>query len=356
MLNILNELIRRESENPPGDCRNILEFVYAFLKKKTRARVVYQKVGQTKGNIIAVFGSPSLLVHAHLDTVPASTSWTRDPFTLVRTARRLYGLGCTDVKGAIAAMLYAAAKCPPKNLMLLFDADEENVDNECIPAFLKSRYRRGITHAMVNEPTAFNIVTAHKGICVFRFLFRGRSAHASRPDRGRNAIENAAGFVLKLRQYGQKITRRTYHSLAGPTLNIGCISGGTKANIVPDECCIEVDRRVIPGADETNAERELRALLHAHTRHATMQTMYAAPSFMSGTRFPYRKLMTDNGARIDDPVVDFWTEAALLARAGIDCVVCGPGSIDQAHIANEYITEREFIKAGTYYCNLFATV
>jgi acetylornithine deacetylase len=353
MVEILKELISHRSENPPCDCRGILQYVCSFLKHRSKARVIYQKVGKKKGNIIALFGKPTLLVHAHLDTVPASLSWTQDPFALVRKGNKLYGLGCTDVKGAIAAMLHAAVHCPPKNLMLLFDSDEENGGNECIETFIKSQYCRRITHAMVNEPTRFNIVTAHKGIFIFRFRFSGKSAHASCPEKGSNAIARAAEFIIELQEYGRKIAKRGYHSLTGPTLNIGCISGGTKPNIVPDECFVEVDRRVLPGSDEKKAERELRALLRKHSKHAAMQTIYAAPSFNAHSQFPYKEHMIECGARDARSTVDFWTEAALLARTGIDCVVCGPGSVDQAHIANEYITEHEFVKAGKYYCDLF---
>lgn len=356
MFKILKELTKHKSENPPCDCRAILDYVHTFLSKNTRGRVFYQKVGRTKGNVIAIFGEPTMLIHAHLDTVPASPSWTRDPFTLTRSRNKVYGLGSTDVKGAIATILYNAAKNPPRNLMLLFVSDEENGGNQCLKAFLKSRYRRGITHAIVNEPTQLNIVTAHKGIFIFNIMFTGKSAHASRPDKGINAIENAAGFIIKAKSYGCRIAKRTYKSLSRPTVNIGCIAGGTKSNIVPSRCSIEVDRRVLPGSDERNAEKEMRQLLHKHTRLAKIETAYAAPSFTSDSCFPYTKIMKQGGATTSYTTVDFWTEAALLSRDNIKCVVCGPGSITRAHTANEYITETELSNAAQYYGTLFSRI
>ena len=98
VLAVLRQLIKLRSENPPGHNRNILAFVKTFLTTHTDARVVYQRVPNARGNVIAVFGKPDTLLNAHLDTVPAAGTWQHSPFAMTRTERRVYGLGATDVK------------------------------------------------------------------------------------------------------------------------------------------------------------------------------------------------------------------------------------------------------------------
>jgi len=350
---ILKDLITIRSENPPGDSRKILTFVKAFLLTHTRARVVYQRVSRVRGNVVAVFGSPHVLVNAHLDTVPAAGMWKRSPYRMTRTQQRVYGLGATDVKGAVAALLAAVKKTAPHDLMLVFDADEEDGLGESISHFLGSPHARGITSAIVTEPTNCNIVTSHKGLYIFEIVFRGRAAHASEPHTGINAIERAARFVTVLKTYGDRIARRTYQDLKSPTISVDVIAGGTKSNIVPDTCRIEIDRRTLPGKDHSNATHELRTLLKRHDPAARLGVLCSQPGLAAVRTQEVIDMLVSCGARTQRTVANFWTEAALFAAAGIDSVVCGPGSSSQAHTTDEFIERRELRKAYQLYSRLF---
>lgn len=353
VLDILHDLINIRSENPPGDSREILAFVKAFLSTHTRARVVHQRVSRVRGNIVAVFGSPRTLVNAHLDTVPATGTWKRSPHGMTRTQQRVYGLGATDVKGAVAALLAAVKRIPPHDLMLVFDADEEDGLGESISHFLGSPQARGITTAIVTEPTDCNIVTSHKGLYIFEIVFRGRAAHASEPHTGINAIERAARFVSVLKTYAGRIARRTYHDLKNPTISVDVIAGGTKSNIVPDTCRIEIDRRTLPGKDHAHAADELRTLLKRHDPAARLNVLCSQPGLAVTRTEKVRDMLVSCGARTQCTVANFWTEAALFAAAGIDTIVCGPGSSRQAHTTDEFIKRGELKKAYQLYRTLF---
>jgi acetylornithine deacetylase len=356
MLKVLQELIKRNSENPPCDCRTIVKYVSGYLKKHTRARVMVQRITGTKSNVIAQFGKPEILLNAHLDTVPAAESWTYDPFFMKRTKNRVYGLGATDVKGPVAAILAAVREQPPENLMLFFCCDEEAGGSECVRGFLKSKYAKGIHYATVTEPTQGNIVTLHKGIYIFEVTIHGESAHASHPERGLNAIEQAADFIKSLDKLKKRVNKRTYKKLAKPTFNVGMITGGTKANLVPDICRIEIDRRFLPGKDSMMALKELKALVRNQTKKAEVKKIFAEPAFKSKHAAPVIKLLTKAGAKQKFSAVNFWTEAALFQKARIASIVFGPGNIAQAHSANEFAKISDLKQAKKIYQEFFSHV
>ncbi len=354
ILVILKDLISIRSENPPGDTREILRYVRSFLSNHTRARVVYQRVSKTRGNVIGVFGDPRILVNAHLDTVPASGRWKHGPYHLVSTPKRVYGLGATDVKGAVAAMLTALQQRAPHDLMFVFNADEEDGLGESISYFLDSAHARTIEHAIVTEPTGCNIVTSHKGLYIFQSVFRGKAAHASEPHRGVNAIEKAAGFIRMLEKYHDRIKKRRFKNLKNPTLSVDVITGGTKSNIVPDTCGFEIDRRTLPGVDHRQAADEIRVLLKRYDPTARLEVLCSQPGFASTVSQKFTDMLVSCGARTGCSVASFWTEGALFAGAGMKTVVCGPGSSREAHTTDEFIEHKELKKAYQLYRRLFA--
>jgi acetylornithine deacetylase/succinyl-diaminopimelate desuccinylase-like protein len=353
VLGILKDLISIRSENPPGGSREILRYVKSFLLSHTRARVVYQRVSKARGNVIAVFGDPRILLNAHLDTVPAAGTWKHSPLHMVSTPKRVYGLGATDVKGAVAAMLAAVKQRAPQDLMFVFNADEEDGLGESISYFLDSRYARKIEYAIVTEPTRCNIVTSHKGLYIFQIVFRGKAAHASEPHQGVNAIEKAAGFIRMLEKYHGRIKKRRYKNLGNPTLSVDVIAGGTKSNIVPDTCRFEIDRRTLPGVDHKRAADEIRLLLERYDPTARLEVLCSQPGFAATVSQKMKDMLVSCGARTQCSVANFWTEGALFAGAGMETVVYGPGSSRQAHTTDEFIEQREMQKAYQLYQRLF---
>jgi acetylornithine deacetylase/succinyl-diaminopimelate desuccinylase family protein len=349
---ILKDLVAINSENPPGKCLKIAEYVANFFKRNTKAQVILQKIEKDKMNVIIKFGSPYIFINAHLDTVPRSSTWNYSPYKLKVKDSKFFGLGVTDVKGAVSAMLCALQFAKPKNLLFLFNPDEEHGNNRGVKTFLVSKYAKRLKYGIVTEPTRFNTVTLHNGICGLEVNFTGKSAHASMPERGVNAIELATDFMQKLIQYKSVLSQRGLNGLK-PALNIGVIKGGTKPNMVADNCSIKIDRRYLPNETDTQVLKEIKKLVS--NKNASIKITYAVPPL--NTNFKSKLLsavLKSCGAKSNIKTANFWSEAALFSKAGKPTVVFGPGNIENAHCANEFIGKKDLEKSVKIYKRLFS--
>jgi acetylornithine deacetylase/succinyl-diaminopimelate desuccinylase-like protein len=202
--------------------------------------------------------------------------------------------------------------------------------------------------AIVGEPTGLRVVTAHKGDLWLRIDTRGKSAHGAKPELGRNAVHAMARIVDLLEtDYAAALRRRRHALLGRPTVNVGLISGGTQANIVPDSCSILVDRRTIPGETERGVWTEINQLLRKHGLSATMADGRLGPCVPLETdpNIPLvAQFMNSVGQR--GPIgVDYFCDAAVLSRGGIPSIVFGPGDIAQAHTADEWVSIAQLERA-----------
>ena len=195
--------------------------------------------------------------------------------------------------------------------------------------------------AIVGEPTALRVVTAHKGSLWLRLETCGKAAHGSRPELGRNAILTMARIVQMLEtEYALELSRRRHPLLGSATVSVGVISGGTQANIVPDKCMVLVDRRTLPGENEVNVCREILAMLRRNRFEASCVDEKQAPCLPLETD-PELPLVAQLLAAVGQRTpagVDYFCDAAILAQAGIPSVAFGPGSIAQAHTRDEWIS------------------
>jgi acetylornithine deacetylase len=348
---ILRRLVAISSENPDTDCRRIAAYVTDFIRQRTVAYLIRQKTPDGNVNVIAKFGRPRFFINAHLDTVPRSGNQPTSPLKLKKNGGRLYGLGATDVKGAIACLLAALAALPPKNLLVIFSCDEEAGANSGIRTFLASSFARGLEAGIVTEPTGLNIVRYHSGIANFEIVFTGKAAHSADPEKGVNAIERAAEYIMKLSRY-KKNLRRFRCGRLWPTLNIAVIKGGIKSNIVPDQCSLKINIRYPPGLVPGRLLRDLKEL--ARNPAVSVRTACTLPPLRPNvlTAAVIRRLRTA-GAMADRTGVNYWSEAALFDRAGIPAVVFGPGDIAQAHTAAEFIRGADLLKGIAVYRALF---
>jgi acetylornithine deacetylase len=346
---ILSRLISINSGNPPGDCNKIAEYVANLIRNRTKARVARQKTPDGNVNVIAILGQPRFFINCHLDTVPAGPD--RAAYKLRRKNGKLYGLGATDVKGPIAALLSALIHIPPRNLMLIFSCDEENGKNTGIRAFLASRYARGLAAGIVTEPTLLHVVRYHPGVCNFELSFPGRAAHSAYPDQGINAIERAAGFITKLTGYRKKLIRYRDRGL-DPTLNVAIIKGGVKSNVVPDLCALKINFRNPPGLTPARIRRDLQRLC-GDKKTVVKETYSAPPLRMTGHSSVIANMLRSCGAHDGASAVNYWSEAALFSKAGIPACVFGPGDIAQAHRPDEFIRVRDMLEGQAVYRRLF---
>jgi acetylornithine deacetylase/succinyl-diaminopimelate desuccinylase-like protein len=273
---------------------------------------------------------------------------------------RLFGRGACDTKGSIAAMLTAllnVARSPSRpqetEIILAALVDEEN-NQSGSRALVANGSRANL--AIVGEPTLLKVITAHKGDLWLTLRTRGKAAHGSRPELGRNAVHAMARVVEWLEtDYAAKLAKKE-HPLLGPaTVNVGSIHGGTQPNIVPDSCEISMDRRTIPGESNAAVIRELRALLRARGLVAEVtDDKGAAPCWPMETSesLPLVQTLMQTAKQRGPLGVRFFSDASVFAQGGTPAVLFGPGDIAQAHTADEWISLRS-LEHGTHLLTQF---
>ena len=278
----------------------------------------------------------------HLDTVDIAEASQLLPR---EKDGRLYGRGACDTKGSVAAMLSALLTLAhggprPRHTEIVFaglvDEEEGQGGSRALAA---SGLRADL--AIVGEPTSLRVVTAHKGNLWLRLETHGKAAHGSRPELGRNAVHEMARVVDLLEtRYAAQLRRRRHRLLGHPTVNVGAIQGGVQPNIVPASCSIAVDRRLLPGENETGVRRELQTLFRQNRLRASIANTKSAPCLPLETddRLPLVRQFLKVARQTKPLGVDYFCDASVLGHAGIPSVVFGPGDIAQAHTADEWIS------------------
>lgn len=315
----------------------------------------------TKANLFATIGPDregGIVLSGHSDVVPVTDqNWTSDPFRLEERDGRLFGRGTCDMKGFIAATLamtpdYATRRLK-RPIHFAFTYDEEV---GCLGArsLVPALQARGIRPAMaiVGEPTDMRIIEGHKGCCEYTVAFQGLEGHGSNPDRGVNAVEYAVAYVARLMELRHQLRHRTpVASVFEPpwtTINIGRLSGGVAHNVIASRAELDWEMRPVQDSDaafvrQTMADYCNDVLLPQMqavcpdagiTTYVIGEVCGLEPMEENAARRLVAELTGANGA----DVVSFGTEAGLFQQMGLSAVLCGPGSIEQAHKADEYVT------------------
>jgi len=358
---LLRELIALPSVNPAflpaNDLRAGEQRVADFLAAtagRVGLDVEFQEVFPGRSNLLARLPASGqvrqrILLAPHMDTVGGESSEIFDPR---EKDGRLHGRGACDTKGSVAAMLTALIELAgspqrPGHTEIVFAGlvDEEN--GQCgSRALVAKGFRADL--AIVGEPTRLQVVTAHKGDLWLQLETRGKAAHGSRPDLGRNAVHEMARIVDLLETTYAALLRKRRHALLGnPTVSVGAIAGGSQPNIVPDRCRISIDRRTIPGETEAGVRREIKSLLHRHRLKAKLLNIRSAPCLPMETNLK-RPLVRQFLARVGQTGrsgAHYFCDAAVLSGGGVPSVVFGPGDIAQAHTADEWISLRDLDRA-----------
>lgn len=349
---LLRELLCRPSINPaflpPGDPRAGEARVAEFLAGQARAlglRVRRQPVAPGRANLLLTLPPARrlrqrVLLAPHIDTVGAEPAQLR----AVTRRGRLYGRGACDTKGSVAAMFCAlaavarAARRPAHTEIVLAALVDEEDAQRGSRALVASGFTADL--AIVGEPTALRVVTAHKGNLWLRLVTRGRAAHGARPELGRNAVLAMARLVILLETEYAAALRARPHPVLGPaTVNTGVITGGRQPNIVPDRCELHVDRRTLPGETPATVLRELRALFRLHGCRASFELLKTVPCppLETDPALPWVRRFLETLGQQEPAGADYFCDAAILSAGGIPSVVFGPGNIAQAHTAEEWI-------------------
>jgi acetylornithine deacetylase len=302
-----------------------------------------------KVNLIATLGTGpgGLVLSGHTDTVPYDDArWQSDPFKLTERDNKWYGLGATDMKGFFPVAIEAArefANTPLQQpLIILATADEESSMSGA--RALAELGRPKARYAVIGEPTGLVPIRMHKGIMMEEIRIQGQSGHSSNPALGNNAMETMHRAIADIMQFRTELQAQYQHAgfdIQVPTLNLGCIHGGDNPNRICGHCEMQFDLRALPGMDNEELRglirQRLQPLAEQSGSHIELQTLFGGvPAFeepATSAIVQAAEKLTGNSAES----VAFATEAPFLQQLGMETIVMGPGSIDQAHQPDEFI-------------------
>ena len=303
-----------------------------------------------KVNLIATKGTGpgGLVLAGHTDTVPLDQAlWSVDPFALTEKDNKLYGLGITDMKGFFPLVMSAVEGLNIERfdqpLIILATADEEtSMDGARTLAELGRPRARA---AVIGEPTGLVPVMAHKGMMMDEIRLLGQSGHSSNPDLGINAMEAMHAVITDLISYREELKRNYQNPLFDipfPTLNLGSIHGGDNPNRICGHCNLQFDVRLMPGMHMDDLRAEIDQRVQRRVGPLGIQFERAilfngVPAFFAQENSELLKTAEALTGHTGKSVA-FGTEAPFLQQLGMDTIIMGPGSIDQAHQPDEYLS------------------
>lgn len=368
---LTRSLVRAPGENPPGG-ESPTSAVLAEACRDRDLPCELTEVEPGRPNLSARLESanghtgPGLLLLGHTDVVPIGTGWTVDPIAGSVSDGRLYGRGSTDMKGGLAACVVAMsalrkAGVPLSGPVELAAVVDEEEDGLGIQHYMASGDRHGFAGCIVAEPTDLQTIIAARGDAYAEVTVRGRAAHAGRPGDGVNAIYGAAAVVSELETCHEELAR-TAHPLLGPaSWSVGQVHGGTGTAIVPAECVIRADRRLLPGETSDDVLKALTKRLNSLELEARGLTVEARmtmemPGFETSPEEGFVTVTDGALAAAGGPgrPLGGWTAACdggfVQRDTDVPVVVLGPGSVaEQAHAADESVGIDELHLAARAY-------
>lgn len=357
----------------------LIHWVQDYLSGYGIKSTLIHDAAKNKANLHAIVGpedKPGIVLSGHSDVVPVEgQEWDSDPFTLSEHDGLLYGRGTCDMKGFIAVALSRLPQMMKKNLKtpihFAFSYDEEV---GCLGAHDMVKHIETLAVkpnlCIIGEPTSMKAITGHKGNCSFHCTVHGKESHSSLAPYAVNAVENAAELV----SYIKSIARRMAHE--GPfnkqfdppftTVHTGLFKGGTALNIVPQHCEFSFEVRNIPEVNGQDIVEEIRQyafkVLEPRMKDIDPTTGFefkpasVVPAFDIANDDPaVSYVLSLSGANATEKV-SFGTEAGIFQKGGVPTVICGPGSIAQAHKPNEYVAVEQMAKCEVFMDRLLGSV
>ncbi|CAN7755926.1 acetylornithine deacetylase [Caballeronia sp. LjRoot31] len=359
-LDLLDSLIAFDTRSSESNLA-LIDFIQQYLKRHdVESSLVFDETGR-KANLYATIGPKDragLCLSGHTDVVPADGQpWTVPPFEMTRGSDRVFGRGTADMKGFIAAVLasvpHFVQACREVPIHLAFSYDEE-VGCRGVRGLLRELAAAPVKPlaCIIGEPTSMQVAVAHKGKKAYRCCVKGLAGHSALTHLGVNAVDFAAELVTFLRRTQRDL--RTHaaldHDFDPPytTVHTGRLNGGIALNVIPDHAEVEFEIRNLPG-DSADV------IVESITRYADNEIVGAMRETFAGSGIDWQQLvdypaLSDQAAaswlrelacaaaeREDVRTLAFGTEGGLFQSIGIPTVVCGPGSIEQGHKADEYV-------------------
>ena len=367
VVELLQALVQIPSVNPDGDPRvsphgekNMAEFVGNFLEP-LGFQVTYEDCEPGRPNVIArAPGSnerPRILLGPHLDTVSIK-GMTVDPFAAEISDGKMWGRGTSDTKGPMAAMLWGLKENADRLSQLPIAVDFVGFAGEEARQPGSRHFAKEHGHeyefAIVGEPTSLEAVFCTKGCLWATIEANGQATHASQPHLGENAILKLNSLLSALMEdFLPKIQKYHHPVLNSPTLNIGKISGGMRPNIVPDHAEAVIDIRTVPAmVAEKSAETLLSEFISDHG--ITLKSASEFPPMEMSEDHPWLEKLRGVHSDLTLAGAPWFSDAAHLSAAGLPSICLGPGSIDQAHTADEFIKITDLEAGANWFSKLIA--
>jgi len=346
LITLTQQLVRINSQNPPGDEYRIAHFIKDYLARLGLKPRIYEFKNRRSNVVVKLEGrnkKHSLLLTPHLDTVPAGYNWQLGPFSATIHKGKLYGLGATDCKGNLACALEAINSIVEDKVVLNYvlilaaTADEESGSELGLISLLD----KGILNpdaALVLDSDDFDIVVTQKGLIHLKVKLQGKKAHGAYPWLGINAIDAAIEILKELKSHKWAFIKNKY--LKAPTLNIGTIKGGDKVNIVADWCEFELDFRFLPGMSEEKVIRKIKEIVSKHSKKFKIEIEGIQKSYGIDRHHPLVSFLTQAMRNINvNPAIkgsEGATTITFFQEKNIPAIAWGFGSEGCAHTANEY--------------------
>lgn len=347
LIKLTQDLIRINSENPPGDESGIASFVKNYFKRLGLQAKIYEFKKNRPNIILTIPGrnrKHSLLITPHLDTVPAGRNWHFDPFAAEIHQNKIYGRGATDCKSNLACAMEAVNSLVEDkaalnyNLVFAATADEESGSDLGLIPLLKKGILR-VNAAVVLDADDFFIIVTQKGLIHLKVKIEGKKAHGAYPWLGVNAIDIAVKIIRDIKDIKFKYRKNPY--LKPPTVNIGTIKGGDKVNVVADWCEFEADFRFLPGTSAESILKELKRTISKHARKFEIEIQGIQRSYFIDKGHPLVGSLSEAMKKNRIAPLIKGSEGATVITffqdKGIPAVATGFGSESCAHMADEYV-------------------
>ncbi|MFH1655306.1 MAG: ArgE/DapE family deacylase [Candidatus Omnitrophota bacterium] len=356
LIKLTRQLIKLESENPPGNEYKIAVFVSRYLKR-LGLKVKTYEFAKRRPNVVGILKGKkpqrSLLLSPHLDTVPAGRGWKYHPYKAEICKNKIYGRGATDCKGNLAVGIEAINSLVEDNLRLNSDiiiaatVDEETGNEFGLIPLLKKNILQPSAAVILDSDNA-DIIVAQKGLIHFKIIIFGKKAHGAYPERGINAIEIASKVIQKLKRY--KFRYKKHSLLKPPTINIGKICGGDKVNMVADWCEVKVDLRFLPGMKPRKILKQIGKVVKSEAKKFKIEIeAMQRPSEVERDNYLVNCLLKAN-RRLSNKAKIKGSEGATVMsffqERNIPSFATGFGSKGCCHATNEYVKINDLHKGA----------
>lgn len=365
MKDLLKKLVQAESTSDSGELQTA-----SILAEYLRRCGLDAKIDSWDDNranmtvhLTSTGQTGALLFAAHLDVVPAGQAqWQYEPFSATEVDTRIYGRGAADMKGGITAAAVAIAEIAGSGAKLkgdiIFAATAGEESDSCgIKRFVKNYARRlpELAGVIIPEPTDFDIVTAHRGMCWLKITTFGKTAHGSMPHLGINAIESMNKVLNRLDVHS--ISQTTHPRLGSCSMSVNQIQGGKATNVVPDQCSINIDIRTIPGISHDQVTADMQGILDElasadENFKAQLDIIKDVPALQTDDNCEFVKAICQSTGIDKTTAVGFATDGPFMDTLNAPVVIFGPGKPEVCHKPDEYIDINDLEKAKNYYKDL----